>query len=151
MRSHSLLMLLRSSSSDTRQKELQRLRSEMENLTSSLAAGIDPMTIKGAINERAALIEKLESASEAPDAVKITAKDLDAQASEVAKIAQSLDSDKKRAILRLYIAAMKAYPEKRTVTVTVQPLSTIYSHSLVGDFVLVQNNQTSAPCKVVPA
>ena len=63
---------------------------------------------------------------------KITAKELDAQAKEIRQIAESSDPDRKRSILRNYIAAMTAHPEKRTVTVTVLPLSTFCSHSMVA-------------------
>ena len=112
--------------------KLERLRAEIENLTASLAAGVDPLTIRQAINERAKHVEKLESLGNVELPTKLSIRDLDRQAVEVRKIAESRDTDRKRAILRDYIAAMTAYPEKRTVKVTVRPLSTICGHSLVA-------------------
>ena len=42
------------------------------------------------------------------------------------------DPDRKRAIIRKYIAAMKAMPEERTVVVSVRSLSSLCGHSLVA-------------------
>jgi hypothetical protein len=135
------------STQKSRQAELERLRAEIENLTASLAAGVDPVTIRQAINERARHVEKLESLGNVELPTKLSVKDMDCQAVEVRKIAESRDTDRKRAILRDYIAAMTAYPEKRTVKVTVRPLSTICGHSLVGRF---EGAQTGNGCETPP-
>lgn len=130
------------STQKSRQAELERLRSEIANLTASLAAGVDPVTIRQAINERARHVEKLEPLGDVEVPAKLSVKDLDRCALEVRKIAESQDPDRKRAILRNYITAMTAHSEKRTVKVTVRPLSTIYGHSLVGQGVVGENSNS---------
>jgi len=122
------------STENARKDEICRLEEEIKNLTQSLAAGVDPVTVRTAINERAQHIEKLQSLGDAELPSKITARDLDTQAAEVRKIAESRDPDRKRAIIRKYIAAMKALPEERTVVVSVRSLSSLCGHSLVGHF-----------------
>lgn len=126
------------STEKSRQAELARLRSEIDNLTASLAAGVDPVTIKQAINERVKHVEKLEALGNVDLPQKLSVKELNDCALEVRKIAECQDADRKRAILRNYIAAMTAHSEKRTVQVTVRPLSTLYGHSLVGHFEFAQ-------------
>lgn len=94
-----------------RNAELKRLRSEIENLTASLAAGVDPATVRKAINERAKLIAELESLGDIELPSKLDTQDLNRQAKEIRRIAKNQRADKKRSILRKYITAMKADPE----------------------------------------
>ncbi len=120
------------STEKARRTEIERLQSEVENLTQSLAAGIDPSTISAAINERAQHIQRLESLGDVELPRKITGKELDAQAAEVRQIAENCPPDRKRLILRKYIDSMRAVAGERTIKVMIRPLPTLCGHWLVA-------------------
>ena len=84
------------------------------------------------MNDRVAHIGRLQALGDVELPKKITAKELDAQAREIRQIAESRDPDRKRSIVRKYIAAMSARPEERTIHVMVHPLSSPCRHSLVA-------------------
>ena len=115
-----------------RMEEIDRLEQEIGNLTKSIAAGVDPASMRMAINERAADIARLKAVDEADLPCKIAPKELEALALEVRQIAESRDTDRKRSAIRKYITAMEACPESRTVRVLMQPLSSLYGHWVVA-------------------
>ena len=120
------------STEKARRAELDRLQKEIENLTESLAAGVDPATVRAAVNERASHIERLQALGDVDLPKKITAKELDAQATELRRTAESRNPDRKRSMVRRYIDKMEASPEERTIRVTVRSLDSLCGHSLVA-------------------
>ena len=124
--------LLYEKTDKARQVELDRLKEEVDNLTESLASGVDPTTVKNAINERVTYIDRLNAMAEVQLPEKIAAKELAAQAAEVRRIAEGQDPDRKRTIARRYIAKIEAIAEERTVILTARSLPTICRHSLVA-------------------
>ena len=115
-----------------RMEEIDRLEQEIGNLTKSIAAGVDPASMKMAVNERVADIARLKAIDETDLPNKISVKELEALAAEVRQIAESRDTDRKRSAIRKYITAMEACPESRTVRVLMQPLSSLYGHWMVA-------------------
>ena len=113
---------LYTSTEAARRAEIGRLEQEIANLTKSLAAGVDPATVRTAINDRAADIARLKAIDEVELPHKIAPKELEALASEVRQIAESRDTDRKRSAIRKYITAMEADPEKHTIRVLMRPL-----------------------------
>ena len=119
---------LYSSTEEAKQGELGRLEEEVVKLTESLAAGVDPSTVKAAINERAAHIERLQALGDVKLPAQIDNEELELQAAEIRKIAETSDPDRKRSAVRRYVASMTAYPETRSIRVLMHPLSSFDGH-----------------------
>lgn len=105
-----------------RQGQIDILNNEIANLTKSLAAGVDPATMRQQINWRAAQVQNLNAEANAPLPRKLTAKDVKSLVAEVRQTTESREPDRRRTIIRRYIAAMQADPERRIVRVLMHPL-----------------------------
>ena len=117
---------------ERREEEIERLNQEIGNLTQSLADGVDSRTVRAAINDRAAQLEKLNTLDQAPLPKKIMTKELQAQAAEICRILEAGNPDQKRSAIRRYIGAMQADPENRLVKSYLHPISSLCCHGVVA-------------------
>ncbi len=115
-----------------RMEQAALLEEEISHLTASLAAGVDPATMRDQINWRAERLQKLRSVADTPLPERISAKDLRSQAAEARQAQESRDPARKRTIIRQYIAAMIADPERRAVRVLMHPPSSSFGHWMVA-------------------
>lgn len=118
---------------ESRQAEIARLEGEVENLMKSVAEGLDPASVRTAINERAEQLDRLKAiATSVAIPPKITPKEIDVLANEVRQIAESGDTNRKRSAVRRFIAAIEADPERHSFRVLVHSPSTFCVHSVVA-------------------
>jgi len=125
-RINALVAMYKSAEAD-RRAEIRTLDEEIKNLMGSLANGINPVTVRDAINERVAHRTRLQAITDMELPAKITLKDVATCAAEVRQIAESREPDRKRSAIRRYIAALEAEPQNRTIRVLMQPLDSILS------------------------
>ena len=105
--------------------EIGLLEREIENLMQSVANGIDPAMVRASINDRTARLNRMKGMTCKDLPRKITAKELQGQATQVLQIAKSRDTDRKRIAVRQFVAALEADPERHVVRVLMHPPSVL--------------------------